>query len=163
MRLLILIIVLLLIISIYFASVVKSFKIKFDGLTNVIISGVDINSLISNQTIITSRVKLIITFSSFFSISISNLNVKVYKNKLLIAESTKGINENEKKITLAPNVENSVYQTFDLHFNYETLDLALKEKSKQNYTLSYVTSFKLFGFPVTKNGTFEKVNKKQSI
>lgn len=160
MRLFALIVIITLILIIYIANVIKSFDVKFDGLTNVIISGIDFNSFLSNQTVITSRIKLLITFDGIFSILISGLNIKVYKNNLLIAESTKNIQENIKKIKLKPNVDNLIYQTFDLHINNEIGDLILKEKSKQDYNLNYKVFFKIFGISVNKSGTYKKINKK---
>lgn len=154
MRFLILIIIIALIVVVYIESIVRSFKIKFDGLANVSFKGFDFNSLNTNQTVINARIKLLISFNSLLGISISNLNIKAFKNGILIAESTKSILENTKKINLKPNVENEVYQTFDFHINNELADLILKLKTKQQYSINYQASFKLFGFPINKSGIY---------
>lgn len=156
MRLTILIAIILVIVVTYITSIVKSFKIKFDEFANVAFKGFDINSLNLNQTIIAARVKLLISFNSFFSISISDLNIVVHKNGLLIAESTKGILENIKRISLNPNVDNQVLQTFDFHVNGELIDLITKIKAKQPYKINYQVRFKLFGIPLRKNGEIIK-------
>ena len=156
MKPLITVAIIVIIIALYVASVVRSIKIKFDELANVAFSGFNLNSLNLNQTVITARVKLIVTLSSLFSIIISNLNIKAYKNNSLIAESTPNFSENTKKITLTPDINNEIYQTFNFHVNPELLDLILKLKSKQAYTINYIASFKIFGIPVTKNGIFNK-------
>lgn len=156
MRFTILIAIVLVVVVTYITSIVRSFKIKFDEFANVVLKGFDFNSLNTNQTIIVARVKLLISFSSFFSISISDLNIVVHKNGLLIAESTKGILENIKKISLSPNVDNQVLQTFDFHFNGELIDLIAKMKTKQPYKINYQVRFKLFGIPLRKSGEIVK-------
>lgn len=156
MRFLITIALIVLLIYLYIQYVVSSIKIKFDGLENVGLSGFDINSLNLNQTVITVRVKLLITLTSFFGISISNLNIKAYSNGLLVAESTPNFPENIKKITLQSNINNEVYQTFNFHINAQTISLIGKIKSKQPYSIDYTASLKIFGIPVNKSGTFNK-------
>lgn len=155
MRILILIIVIVLVFAVYVSTVIKSMKISFGELANVSFSGFNFNSLNANQTVIATRLKLIITFNSFFRISISNLNIKAYANGLLIAESTKGVLENTKKIVLIPNVSNEVYQTFDFRINSELINLVAKLKTKQPYKIDYVASFKLYGITIRKTGTHE--------
>lgn len=155
MRILILIIVIVLIFVVYISTIIKSMKISFGELANVSFSGFNFNSLNTNQTVIATRLKLIVTFNSFFRISISNLNIKAYINQLLIAESTKGILENTKKITLIPNIQNEIYQTFDFHINSELITLIAKLKTKQPYKIDYVATFKIFGITIKKTGTHE--------
>lgn len=156
MRFLITIGILVLIIALYISSVISSLKINFGELENVVFSGFNLNSLSLNETIITVRLKLIIIFSSIFNIIISNLNIKAYKNGLLIAESTPNFAENIKKITLVPNIKNEVYQTFNFHLNVEMLGLIKDIKLKQTYSINYQASFKIFGIPVNKKGTYTK-------
>lgn len=155
MRILILIIVIVLIFVVYISTIIKSMKISFGELANVSFSGFNFNSLNVNQTVIATRLKLIVTFNSFFRISISNLNIKAYINQLLIAESTKGILENTKKIILIPNIQNEIYQTFDFHINSELITLIAKLKTKQPYKIDYTATFKIFGITIKKTGTHE--------
>lgn len=156
MRFLITIGILVLIIALYVSSIISSFKVNFGELENVVFTGFNLNSLTLNQTIVTVRLKLIITLTSLFNIVISNLNIKAYKNGLLIAESTPNFAENIKKITLSPNIKNEVYQTFNFHLNAELLGLIRDMKLKQPYSIDYQASFKIFGIPVSKKGTHTK-------
>lgn len=154
-RILLIIIVLVIILVIYVTSITNSIKIKFEGLTNVNISGLNLGSFGSNQTVIKARILLTITFTSFFRISISSLNIKITKNGLLIANSSANVLENTQKITLSPNIPNQVYQTFDFHINNELIDLITKVKNKQKYTINYLATFKFLGITITKTGIYE--------
>lgn len=128
---------------------------KFEGLTNINLTGLSLGSFGTNQTIVKARMLLTITFSSFFRISISNLNIKVTKNGLLIAKSSENNPENIKRLILAPNIANQVYQTFDFHINNELIDLITKAKNKQKYTINYLATFKFLGITITKTGIYE--------
>ncbi len=156
MRIATLVLIILLAIYLYFKFIISTIKIKFEGLAGIGFSGLDFNSLNSNETIVKARIKLLATINSAFAISFSELQIQVYKNGLLIAESSKGNLENKKQITLEPKINNEIYQTFDFHFNSELIDLIAKAKAKQKYTIQYNLSLKVLGIIINqKNKTYE--------
>lgn len=156
MRIAVTILIIILIIFVYIKFIISTIKIKFDGLAGIGFSGFDFNSLDTNQTIVKARIKLIATINSLFAITFCNLQIQVYKNNLLIAESTKDNLENKKCISINPSIDNEIYQTFNFHFNAELIKLIADAKAKKKYTIQYNISLTIFGITINqKNKTYE--------
>lgn len=156
MRIAVTILVILLIIYLYINYVISTIKIKFDGLAGIALDNFNFDAINANEAVIKARVKLKITIASIFAIKFCDLQIQVYKNGLLIAQSSKGNLENINCITLKPKIDNEVYQTFDFHFNSELINLVAQIKAKQKYTIQYNLSLKILGITINqKNKTYE--------
>lgn len=154
------IIVLLLILIIYYVNKVqRSFTVSFK-LNDVKLNNISLESLDAGQSFIRTRVEFLVSFIAAFKIVFSELYLEVYYKGVLVAKSADAI-ENFKSVTLSPNVNNLVYQTFDLKINSSLVDLIFKIKSKQDYTLDYKLSVKIFGIKINKNNSITSEQLKQ--
>ncbi len=143
------IIVILILIVLYLVSVRNSFKVAFK-ISDVQLKNFTLDLLNSGQSIVQIQLVFVVFFKALFNIVISNLYLEIYYNNQLVAKSS-NVPENYKKIILLPNVDNLVYQTFDLKVNAQAIDLIYKIKAKQPYSVNYKLSAKVFGIQVSQN------------
>lgn len=132
----------------------NSIKLK-PNLAGISASGFDFESFIVNNSVIKTRIQLLVSFQSLISFTISELSIQVYKNGLLLARSTPGNLENKIRLKLEPGRINTIYQNFDIHTNIETINLIAAYKQKKPYNFNYKISFKILGITLTKTGTHE--------
>lgn len=137
---------------IYVKSVIESFNVKFD-LSDLNIKDLSFKSLDIGKGTIEVKLKFIIKFFSFFNISFSNLNLKVYYKNDLVAESSNN-DENKKEVKIISGIDNVVYHSFDVKVTGNTINLIYQVQNKLNYSISYELSVKVFGIQVNYNGTY---------
>lgn len=155
MRTLVSIVLIIVLFFVYqYYQIRQSIKINF-ALTNLSGQGFDFSSFVSNGTVIKARIKFNVFFRSLLSFSVSNLDLKVYRNGLLLGQSTPGNLENKIRLNFYPDVINTIYQNFDLHLNTETISLFALIQAKKPYSLNYKMSFKILGLTLTKTGIYE--------
>lgn len=155
MRTLISIVLLILLFIVYqYYQIRQSIKVNFT-LANLSGEGFNFSSFQANGTKIKTRIKFNVFFRSLISFNVSNLDIKAFKNGILIAQSTPGNLENKIRLNFYPDVINNIYQNFDIHLNTETIALFASIQQKKPYSLNYRLSFKLFGLNLTKTGIYE--------
>ena len=137
---------------VYVKSVIESFSVRFD-LSDFNIKDLSFNSLDVGKGTVEVKLKFIIKFFSFFNISFSDLNLKAYYKNDLVAQSSSN-SENKKEVTIISGVDNSVYHTFDVRVNGNTINLIYQIQNKLNYTINYELSLKVFGIQVNYKGTY---------
>lgn len=132
----------------------NSIKINYD-VTNLSGEGFNFNSFLANGTKISARIKFNVFFRSAIKFTIYNLNLQVFKNGLLVAESTPGNLENKIRLNFYPDVINTIYQNVDFRLNHETIALFAARQQKKPFTVNYQLNFKFLGIPLSKTGIYE--------
>ncbi len=139
---------------IYIKSIIDSieFKLNLDNLNLVDLSA---QSLKSGTTNLNIRLEFIIKFIALFNISFSDLNIKAYYEKKLIASSLLN-EENLKKIILINGINNNIYHTFNVIINKDTIDLISKIKKNSSYIIDYELSFKILSLTIKYKNKYEQ-------
>lgn len=144
----------ILIILIYYLYTVKdSFKVSF-RLNDIKLNNINTSSLFAGQSLIQTKILFVVLYNAFNRIIISNLHLKLFYNNVLVAESS-NIQENFNMIILLPNVNNLVYQTFDIKINTSSIDLVSKINKGQPYSVNYILTAKVFGIKINLNKIYQ--------
>lgn len=153
MRLISIIVIILIIIFYYLYTVKNSFKVLF-RLNDIKLNNIDVNSLFAGKSLIQTKILFVVSYSAFSRIIISNLYLKLFYNNILVAESS-NVQENFNTIILLPNVNNLIYQTFDIKINSSSIDLISKINKKQPYSVNYILTAKIFGITINLNKIYQ--------
>lgn len=149
MRILGVITVILILIVYYLYEVKKTFNVKFK-LDDISLKDFNLSSLNTGKSFVETRVQFFVFYVALFNIVFSDLYLEVYYENQLVAKSSDKL-ENFEKITLQPNYNNLVYQTFDLKINAAAISLIYKIKTKQKFAVNYKLSAKVFGIQINQN------------
>lgn len=148
----IVIVVILLVVVYYVYTIKNTFTVKTQ-IDNIALKNFDLGSFNSGQSFIQTKIQFTILFFASIGVRFSNLYAEAYYQNVLVAKSS-NIPDNFVSINLKPNVNNVVYQTFDLQINTKAIEIVLRLKSKLDTGINYVVKGNIFGIPFRKKGIY---------